>query len=239
MLIGTTNIASHHGKQHTVVFSHNAIRNESEWGSFCAAPFFDRNRSGFKEWTVTVVVKDTGREAIIADCSAILSLLAGAVDLTLDGFSHKFRGILTRHDRKENAPRRYHMLELTFEGYEYGTVITVNGNSVKSFSVNNTGNLPSPCVIEITPTVGAASITLKGVCRDSNTGADLPVKIANLESGKKVVIDGLSGLITQDGKQKGGDVDIWALPSMKPGKNTITVDNDKMNITIKTTPLFM
>ena len=46
MLIGTTNIASHHGKQHTVVFSHNAIRNESEWGSFCAALFLTGTGSG-------------------------------------------------------------------------------------------------------------------------------------------------------------------------------------------------
>ena len=239
MRIGEIDVSTLHGKQHTVTFSHSQIQNESEWTAGSAVPFFDRNHIGFKEWTVTVVVKDSGREAIIEDCSNILALLIGPVDLTLDGFSHHFRGILKNHDRKENAQRRYHMLELTFEGYEYGTPVVVTGSGASQLTVSNPGNLPSPCQIEITPTVGVASIILHGICRDSSTGEDLPVTVSNLETGKTVILDGLTGLITQEGRQKGMDVTIWALPVMQPGENIVTVNSSRMNLRITTIPVYI
>lgn len=239
MQIGAVNVAAYHARQHTVTFYHNSIENESDWTAGSAVPFFDRNRVGFKEWTVTLIVKGATREEIIMNCSTILSLLIGEVELTLDGFTHTFCGILKDHDRKENVPRRYHMLELTFEGYEHGDEIVTTGNGVTSFTVQNTGNLPSPCIVEITPVVGAASVTVGGICRDSYTGADLPVTIENLSAGQTVVLSGLTGLITQGGAQKGKDVSIWALPSMKPGSNTVTINSDRMNVTVRTIPIFM
>ena len=239
MLINGTEISLYQAKQHTVTIEHSGIRNESDWQPYAAVPFLDRNQTGFKEWTVVLIVKGAGREEIIQNCSDILSLLIEPADLTLDGFDHHFRGILKSHDRKETVPRRYHKLELTFEGYEYGEEIITTANSAVSFTVTNPGNMVSPCIVEITPQIGVASLTITGICRDSYTGEDLPVTIDNLETGKAVILNGLTGLITQAGEQKGGDVLMWALPSMLPGENVIMVSSERMNITIKSTPFYL
>ena len=90
--------------------------------------------------------------------------------------------------------------------------------------------------MEITPRVGAASITLTGLCRDSFTGEDLPVIIKNLTTGNVVVIDALTGLITEAGNLK--DIDIWALPSLLPGANQVSCSSSSMTVKVIVTPLY-
>ena len=236
MKIENTDVSIYGARQFTVTFEHCAIDNESEWMAGAALPFLDHNQVGLKEWTITLRVKGESREGIIQNCSQILALLLEPVELTLDGFSHHFKGTLKSHKRKEKVPKRYHLLELEFEGYECGEEVTVSGKN--SLTITNPGNLISPCIVEITPLIGAASITLTGLCRDTS-GADLPITIENLETGKSVILNGLTGLITQAGEQKGGEVSIWALPSMKPGENTVTVSNANMTVNVRTIPIYM
>ena len=133
---------------------------------------------------------------------------------------------------------RGHQLELDFEGYEYGANVTVQTTNASSaaLTVTNPGNLVSPCCVEITPRAGAQSIVLTGLCRDSFTGEDLPVTISDIVIGKVIKIDALSGLITEAGALK--DMDIWALPSMKPGTNVVGCNNGSMTIKVTTTPLY-
>ena len=85
--------------------------------------------------------------------------------------------------------------------------------------------------------MGAASITLTGICQDSFTGEDLPVEIRDLETGKTVTLDGVTGLITQEGEPK--EVDAWALPSLIPGNNPITCNNEYMTIKVIVIPIFL
>lgn len=175
---------------------------------------------------------------ILDRCSQILSHLLEPTELTLDGFEHKFYGILKKHTHSENVMRRWHTLTLEMECYEFGEEISQAFSKEKEFTVENSGNILTPAVIEITPQVGAASITLTGICRDANTGEDLPVAISELETGKTVTLDGETGLITQDGELK-TDIEIWGLPTLLPGENKITVDNEWMDIAVRFRPRFM
>ena len=131
----------------------------------------------------------------------------------------------------------WHKLTLELQGYEYGSEISVTGSG--SLTVNNPGNIATPAILEITPTIGSASITVSGICRDPDSKNDFPVTIKNLVTGKKVVIDGENGLVTQDGALKAGDVDFWEAPILFPGTNKITCSNSNMKMTVKFKPRFM
>lgn len=82
-------------------------------------------------------------------------------------------------------------------------------------------------------------LVIEGLCRDPRTGEDLPITIRNITPGKKITIDGETGLITEAGTVKIDDVDIWALPTIQPGRNQITTNNNWLNVTVKYEPRFM
>lgn len=234
MKIGSIDIAMFEAKQQRVSIDHATINNNSEWAAGSTTPYFEKNRIGMKPISVELLVKGSGREEIMHHCSDILALLLDEVELTLDGYRNKFRAILKSHSRTETSMRRWHVLKLEFEGYEHGEEVPASGTS--SVMIHNPGNLVSPCQVEIVPRVGAASIVLSGICRDSYTGQDLPVTIKDLEAGRKVVLNGLSGLITQDGELK--EVDMWTLPCVAPGDTLITCNNDWMDMSVYVTPLY-
>lgn len=240
MLIGTKDIAAWNAKQWNVTIGNHEIQNESEWLRGSAVPFLDRNTIGFKNVRVVLLIKDEGRETMIRDRSEILALLLEPAELTLDGFTNQFYGILEKYSFEESAGNRmdlWHKLTLEFSAYEFGQTVSETGSG--SVTITNPGNLEGPAVIEITPTFGAASVTLTGVCRNPETGADDPVTIQNLETGKMIVLDGETGLITEDGENKAGDVDIWEMPTVLPGENTIVCSTDNVTITVKIKPRYM
>ncbi len=107
------------------------------------------------------------------------------------------------------------------------------------YIVTNPGNVASPAILELTPTIGAASVKITGLCRDSNTGEDLPVTVKNLTTGNKIILDGITGLITENGSLKAGDVDMWEMPTLLPGNNTITIDTECTNIKATVLPIYM
>lgn len=82
-------------------------------------------------------------------------------------------------------------------------------------------------------------LVIEGLCRDPRTGEDLPITIRNITPGKKIVINGKTGLITEEGIVKIDDVDIWALPTIQPGENRITTNNNWLDITVRYEPRFM
>lgn len=236
MLINGFDVANLNAKQFAVEFTHANIKNDSAWDKGTAAPYFAPTYTGFRSFNVSLNVKGADREEIIQNCSDIVSKLLEPVDLVLDGFAHYFRATLSgTPSRDERSQRQFHRLTLPFIGYEFGREVEVSGTT--SFTVTNPGNIVSPCRVEITPRAGAASIQLTGICRDSFTGEDLPVTMKDMVTGRTVIIDGLTGLVTQDGAIK--EVDAWELPSVKPGSNTITCNNSYMTVKVIVTPLYI
>jgi hypothetical protein len=218
----------------------HSVSNKSEWNRGSPIPVIFSNDTGFKKMTVVLLIKtDGGRAAILERCSQILSRLLEPADMALDGFTHKFYGILSSYSHDEKVMKRWHTLTLVFDCYEYGAEAVSSFSGQMEMSVRNAGNILTPVIIEITPKTGAASITLTGVCRDPDTGEDLPVEIRELSTGQTVTLDGETGLITQDGEQKAKDVDIWTLPVLLPGDNLITVNNNRMDLKVRFRPRFM
>lgn len=240
MLINGWDIICAGAKQCNVIFGSHAVSNTSEWIRGSPAPVLIRNDIGFKTLKIVLLIKRAGgRENLLRARSDILSRLLEPVELTLDGYGNCFFGILTGHSAQENVLRRWHTLTLEFDCYEYGSRVTASFAKTDQVTIANTGNLPAPALVEITPLSGAASLTVTGICCDADTGKDLPVTVRNLTTGKTVSIDGETGLITEDGAIKAGDVEIWSLPVLLPGDNRIILDNQWMDFTVKFRPRFM
>ena len=237
MKINGWDVSEANAKQHRVTVGNHSIKSDSEWIQGSPIAVFCKNELGFKELEIVLVLREGKKEAD-ADISKILSHLLEPAEIVLNGYDHKFFGILKKSSKKEVVLERWYNLTLLFDCYEYADEISTLFSGQTKFTVTNDGNILTPVTIEITPQIGTALIVLTGICRDTSTGADLPIRINELKTGKSVIIDSETGLVTEDGEIK-ADVEFWNLPTLLPGKNQITVDSNRMDITLRFHPRFM
>ncbi len=83
------------------------------------------------------------------------------------------------------------------------------------------------------------TLIIQGLCKDVRTGDDLDIVIRNIKPEQKIIIDGETGLITENGEAKIEDVDIWELPTLQPGINVIRTNNNWLRIKVNYKPRFM
>ena len=105
-------------------------------------------------------------------------------------------------------------------------------NRIINKTINAIGNLTTPAIIEITPSVYISDIKLEGL-------ADDPIIITNIDANKTVIIDGELQKVTVDGVNKYSDTDMWDFPRLIPGYNLIKVSRNNCDIKIKYKPRFI
>lgn len=238
MKINGWDISEAMAKQWNVTTGHHSVNSDSEWVRGSPIPVMCKNRIGFKSIKVTMLVYGSNRDDIMRNRSIVLSHLLVPADLELDGFSHKFHGVMTKCTQEEKVMNRWHKLTVEFSCYEYGEEIVMVFSGSDSILIENTGNIETPLVMEITPQIGATSITLAGICRDTETGSDIPVIIKNPTKGEKIVLDGENGIFTIN-EVASDNIEIWELPTILPGENKITIDNNWVDLKLSFRPRFM
>ena len=65
------------------------------------------------------------------------------------------------------------------------------------------------------------------------------IVIKNLNRDEKIILDGISGSVTVNGKNKFADTDLWNFPYLSPGTNTITFSKNYFTGIIKYKPRFL
>lgn len=236
MIINDVDIGQFSARQWNVKIGHHELKNESQWVQGSLTPAFFRNFYGFKEIEVSILVKGNDREEILYYRGKILSLLMESATLTLDGFQHKFKVILNKSSVSEDSIRRFHLLSLSFIGYEYGERQRKTVEGKAQLCVYNEGTACTPVKLELMPTFGLPEITVNGVCKNQYTGEDESVIIKNLTTGKPVVFDGEAGLLTEEGLLK--EAEFWSLPYLTPGINEIVLSSDKVNLSVEWKPRY-
>lgn len=227
-------------KQWRVTRGTRTLKNNTVWERGSPIPIFQTPTATLKTLTVVLMVHSFNRDAIENGMSDIMAALTGINELELDRHYHQFCGVLakaTMSELSETSRNRFQELSLQFSGYEHGEreSVTVSGTSI---TIDNPGNMISPASIELTPSSAISSLTITGLCRDSETGTDLEVTVSNMTSGSTVTLDGIDGLITENGELKADDVDMWALPTLLPGENTITFSTS-LDAEITVLPIYM
>ena len=185
-----------------------------------------------------LVVKGEDREEISRNKSLIISKCLKPIMLTLDGYQHKFWAILKKSDTEETSMRRWHLLTLEWNCCECGDRITQTYEGEKKIIINNPGNIMTPVIVKILPQIGTATLNITGLTRNELLNETYDIVVENTEISKEIILNGETGLITEDGEIKAGEVEMWELPSLMPGENTITVD-ENVNLTISFLPRYL
>lgn len=172
------------------------------------------------------------------DDNTALTYISNLISLIKDS-TIKFEDIDYYYDvlLKDKDTQRFNegeqgKFELTVElesGYAYKSQIVETANRVGSKTINNAGNIDTPAIIEITPSIDLQNIIISGLSDD-------PITILNLTSGNTVIIDGEAGTVLQGGVNKFSDTDMWEFPKLAPGANTITFSQVNCDINIKYKP---
>lgn len=226
MTVDGKNVKEVYGiEQWNVSPAYAAVSNESEWTAGAALPFMVEGTAGLKTIKVTVMVRGTSRDDIWKKAEAFVATLLRPCEIRLDGFEHRFYMYLKNATQTEISLNRHHKATLELTGYEHGDEVQIS-SAAKSIAVNNPGTLLTPAIVEITPVINLASLTITGLVRDRYTGTDKPIVISNLINGSKIIINGETGMATQGGVNKFSEVSLWDLPTLEPGENTVTVDKD-------------
>lgn len=237
MKINGTDVAEYGVKQWNVTPAYAEIGNESEWITGAVSPVLLKSTIGFKKMKVSVMISGSSRQEIWERAGKFISLLLTPSRIQLDGFSHSFYMYLSNASQAETSLHRFHKATLELIGYEYGEEVE-DSSQTGTLEIYNTGTILTPAVVEIVPVINLASLTLTGLVRDNQTGEEKDIVLSNLKNGKKIVLDGESGLVTEDGVNKFADVEMWDFPTLVPGTNTVTADKDVL-LTIRHKPRFL
>lgn len=223
-------------EQWNVSMAHSTLKNESEWVEGNIQPMMYESTIGFKKVSASIMIRGSNRNEIWEKTSEFISKLIKPCEIQFEGFEHYYYLALINATQAEQSLKRWHKATLEFQGYEYGTEVSVS-SSEKTIVINNEGTLNTPAVIEITPVINLVDITITGAVKNLLTGESKDIVIKDLLNGQKIVIDGENGLVTQDGENKFSDVDMWDFPVLQPGSNTITVDKD-VELTVRYKPRY-
>lgn len=170
---------------------------------------------------------------IIADCRS--------GDIELDNVDLVVTGEL-KEAEKEFKKRWIYSLSLVFQAWEKkDDEVTETIEDATSKTINVTGNLNAPCIIELTPSGAITTYTIQGAARDPVTGEEEDIVIKNLSAGKKVIIDGEACTVTEDGVNKYAETELWEFPTLLPGENALTFTSSSVpcDVTIKYKPRYI
>lgn len=131
---------------------------------------------------------------------------------------------------EKNANKEVTSIQVFFQCFaKYKPQILEQLNRILTKTINVPGNLDTPAIVEITPSIDIIDLIITGLSDD-------PITIRNLKAGKKVILNGEDSTVLQEGVNKFGDTDMWEFPRLKPGANTITVSKSSTDINIKYKP---
>lgn len=117
-------------------------------------------------------------------------------------------------------------------GYKYKNEIVVDIRKELSKTIDVKGNLKTPCILEVAPSVDLIDLKLDGLAKD-------PIIIRNLHANKKIILNSKEGTVIEEGKNKFSDTDFWEFPFLMPGTNTITLSKNNCDVTIKYEPRYL
>ncbi len=238
MIINGREITYYGAKEWSVTPSFSSISNGSQWLPGTAAPLLLDTEIGMKKFKVSVMLEGKSRAEIWKNAGRLITALLKPAKIEFNYFQNFFYMVLTNASYAELSLKKFHKATLELAGYEYGREVVVENTGTR-ISTENVGNLPTPAVLAITPTIGKVSLTLTGLVRDRYTLEDKPITISNLTDGKTIILDGETGLVTEGGVNKIGEVDMWGLPTLQPGYNIIQMNQSGMEVEMRYKPRFV
>lgn len=231
MLINNIDISKYNARVLDVNIQNSSISNLSDLDiKNKLLPLFLKSKVALNHITVTLLINSLDKRQYYLDKSNLLSNMLESFDIYFKDRNLKFKCVLVNQTDQPSLRQIRGRFQLTFIGYNLENEVIETINRITSKTIDVTGNIKVPIILEITPVIDMIDIKINGVSED-------PLVIRNLKGNKKIIID--EGTVTEDGINKFNDTDMWEFPFLVPGKNNITLSKDTCNITIKYNPRYI
>lgn len=195
-------------------------------------PQVERTEEKMGRCIVTLLCKGENRNEITRNISTILGLLDKPVKLALDGYKGEYVGILTgSKEEKAKNPKRYKLV-LTLDGYMQDTPVLIRFGQTTAGTIHREGSRRVPAKLILTPQADMAEASIKGFGK-------YPIVVKGLQANHTVIIDGNTGLITMDGKDKSADVTIWEAPAIKEAETRLEWSSELLKVDVSYAPAWL
>lgn len=231
MIINNINISEFGGKVQSKSFSDSPIVKSATWLLNAPKPLVIGENKGFKSLSLKLLFQGSSRNDVNNKINSFMPQISEC-DIKFKNLEHYYHCYYESSNREETKIDEWLFVNINFICYEYDEEKTFNFNGLEEFTINNIGTDITPAILEITPNINLANITIEGL-------ADDPIIIKNLNVNKKIILDGELQKITVDGINKFSDTEMWDFPKLNPGINLIKVNRNTCNIKIKYKPRFI
>lgn len=234
MLIGNTDIKEFGATQLTVDIGLPPTTVPVEWPTGAAVPVETEAAEDLAHIAVKLYFRGHDRDDVTLAVSNVDALFQAGVDLTLDGYSRRFKAYRTAGEQAKTIQRNRYTATWEFDGFWFGEEVRIRADGKTKIEFEARGNRKAPAVITIIPNEDVEELTLYGFNED--------LTVRNIPRGATVVIDGEAGTVTQDGANKFHDFEAWDFPVVQVGEkkaHTINIaGGEKCAITIAYRPLY-
>lgn len=204
----------------------------SEWLKNAHKPLLGDRRVRYSTIVVTLLYKGTEQEYETMK-STLLTKTKDECIVKFDDLEFYYSVIYNSAETVKYKNPLLRELVLTLDCYyKYKPEITETANRLFSKTINVSGNMPTPAIVEITPSINLIDFTITGL-------SESPIIIKNLTANQKIIINGEDSTVTENGNNKFLDYEAWEFTSLEAGANTITFDKNNCDITIKYEPRWL
>ena len=232
MLVNNININNFNAK----LMNRNISSAETEifnyWSTKNLNPIFHKNGNNkFKKLSLTLDILCNDANELETMKSNLIKQFENAT-IKFDDIDYFYRGFMSEEPTYKYIMKGNEIVDIQMLVIAEKTEITVSMNRITSKTINVSGNLDTPVILEVTPSIDLIDLTISGL-------DEYPIILRNLKANKKIIVNGEDGTVTVDGINRFADTDMWGFPKLKPGANTITVDKSSVDINIKYKPRFI
>lgn len=206
--------------------SSSDIKTQGFWARKALKPFISKNvEFYYKSLKVEVEFKGTAAEIEI-NKSLLVDAMAVST-ICFDALGHYYSGSISGTSIGDH-PYGFEVLEVEMDVYEHedGQLTPFTGVSLATILLSS--NSPTPAIVEMTPTVDVATLSIQGFGE--------AITLTNLTAGNTVIIDGEVGKVMQNGVNKFADYDSWGFPRLSPGENIITLSDATLDVLVRFSP---
>lgn len=218
------------------IIESNEVITVDDWLEGALEPIFIRQNEKFKNITIRVLIESRTEEETYNKFSKLTSELKKSI-LKFNDMKLTFKGTLIGAVSPIRIKPGVFDVEYKIKcSHGIGEEIEykkADGDTNKTFSINNIGTANTPCIIEIIPTIDIVKLSLTGF-------SDKAIVLNDIKKNIVVKIDGESKRVLYGDKDGFAKFEGWSFPYIKSGANNLTVDNSAgYELKVKYKPRFI
>lgn len=232
MKVNGVDIRKFNAVQMTVDFQPPKIEVNTEWVESAPIPQEFHTNIQYGSLAVTVLFRGRGRNDIQRKMSSFLSLMTEISEIELDGYKGTYMGSMEADSQEKTIVADRYIMKLQFRGYMTDDEIVNVYKGQTEAAFETVGTRDTPCIIEVMPRHDMQRFVISGF------GSDIILE--NLKANAKVIINGELGTVTELGKNKFPECDMWEFPVLKKEKaHSIRFSSAECDVAVRYKPMYL